>query len=88
MTNNNPAATAYAPAFGFGDGGRADTPLFIVNPDACPTKANEFSSHARTVINALLDEAILNDSMDSDTALLVQQLMGAMEAATSHAMSA
>lgn len=90
MTSNNPAAFASipSPSFGFADGGREGTQLFLVNPAADPTAANDFANITRGALNKLLDEAIAGDGMDGTTAQLVQYLVGAIDAATGHAVSA
>ena len=88
-SNNSTVSTSPAvPAFGFADGGSDSTHLFLVNPAAAPTAANDFANTTRMALNKLLDEAISTDGMDSNTAQLVQYLMGAIDAATGHAVSA
>lgn len=90
MTSNTPATSASraVPAFGFADGGSDTVHLFLVNPAAAPTAANDFANITRAALNKLLDDAISTDGMDSNTAQLVQYLMGAIDAATGHAISA
>jgi hypothetical protein len=90
MTNNNPTvpASPAIPAFGFADGGSDSTHLFLVNPAAAPTAANDFANITRAALNKLLDDAISTDGMDGNTAQLVQYLLGAIDAATNHAVSA
>jgi hypothetical protein len=93
MTNNTPAAsTASAsitsPRFGFADGGRDGAHLFLVNPAADPCAANDFADNTRAALHKLLNSAILGGGMDEDTTRLVQYLIGAIDAATGHAVSA
>ena len=90
MTSNNPTASASttSPAFGFADGGRDGAHLFLVNPAAAPTAANDFANNTRAALNKLLNGAISGGGMDGDTTQLVQYLIGAIDAATDHAVSA
>lgn len=90
MTTNTPAASAstVAPSFGFADGGRDGAHLFLVNPAADPCAANDFADNTRAALNKLLNGAILGGGMDEDTTQLVQYLIGAIDAATGHAITA
>ena len=89
MSSNLTASVSRAvPAFGFADGGSDSTPLFLVNPAAAPVAANDFANTTRMALNKLLDDAISTNGMDGNTTQLVQYLLGAIDAATNHAVSA
>lgn len=90
MTSNTPSASASTsfPTFGFADGGSDGANLFLVNPAADPTAANEFANNTRAALNKLLNSAIRGGGMDEDTTQLVQYLIGAIDAATGHAITA
>lgn len=90
MTSNTAAASVSTsvPTFGFADGGNDGAHLFLVNPAADPCAANDFASNTRAALNKLLNSAILGGGMDEDTTQLVQYLIGAIDAATDHAITA
>jgi hypothetical protein len=90
MTSNSAAASAStsSPTFGFADGGKEGVRLFLVNPAAGPCAANDFANSTRAALNKLLDAAVMAGGMDGDTTQLVQCLMGAVDAATGHAVTA
>lgn len=90
MTSKTPAASAsiLSQTLGFADGGSDTAHLFIVNPLADATAANDFAHTTRAALKKLLDNAIMANGMDGDTLQLVQHLMDAIEAATGHAINA
>jgi hypothetical protein len=90
MTSHTPAASASTSIrpFGFADSGNDGAHLFLVNPAADPCAANDFANNTRAALNKLLNSAILGGGMDEDTTQLVQYLIGAIDAATGHALSA
>jgi hypothetical protein len=70
---------------GFGDGGKPNCPLFIINPEADPTSVNDFTSNAEAALDELLNEAVLRGGIEGDRAWLVEMLVHAARATTHRA---
>lgn len=71
--------------FGFGDGGRANCPLLLINPNADPVCVNDFIQAAERALDELLSEAVLHDGMEGNRAWLVEFLVQATRGATERA---